>query len=102
MNSLNSINITGFQSASVYIPVPTILPQNKILVIFFAFWRLYLSSAGMFGFINSIQCSLPIDQLLHRSTWTRLTEDCGFFAECNTIASEISSLRKIILHVDCT
>ena len=27
-------------------------------------------------------------------------QDCGFFAECNTVASEISSLRKIIL--DCT
>ena len=40
----------------------------------------------MFGFKNSIQSSLPINQLLLRSTWTRLTEDYGFFAECNTIA----------------
>ena len=57
LDMCNIINITGFQSASVYILLPTILPQNKILVIFFAFWRLYLSSAGMFGF----KSSLPID-----------------------------------------
>jgi len=30
--------------------VPTILPQNKIHS--FAFWRTYLSSAGIFGCIN--------------------------------------------------
>jgi hypothetical protein len=56
----------------VYILVPTILPHNKILAILLHFGRTYLSSAGIFGFINSIQSILLIDRLLRRSTWRLL------------------------------